>query len=82
MRRIMIAFITCALLAACGNESAEPSGSEGESGSQAGAQSAAQKAPTLEVASSDFGDMTSDGLRHCRDDTRVCVQRLSREIQA
>lgn len=60
MRRIMIAFITCALLAACGNESAEPSGSESGSGSQAGGQGAAQKAPTLDVAGSEFGDILVD----------------------
>ena len=60
MRRIMIAFITCALLAACGNEPAAPSGTGGESGNQAGAQGGAQKAPTLEAASSDFGDILVD----------------------
>jgi predicted lipoprotein with Yx(FWY)xxD motif len=60
MRRMMIAFAACALLAACGSESSEPSGSGGESGSEAGAQGGGQKAPTLEVASSDLGDILVD----------------------
>jgi predicted lipoprotein with Yx(FWY)xxD motif len=60
MRRLIIAFIGCALLAACGNESPEPSGSGGGSGSQAGAQGAAQKPATVEVASSDFGEILVD----------------------
>jgi predicted lipoprotein with Yx(FWY)xxD motif len=60
MRRIMIGFIACALLAACGSESPEPSGSGGGNGTQAGAQGGAQKPPTLEVASSDFGDILVD----------------------
>jgi predicted lipoprotein with Yx(FWY)xxD motif len=63
MRRITIAFLTCALLTACGNEPAQTSGAGSGSGSQEGGQGGAQEA-TLQVASSDFGDILvdSDGM--------------------
>jgi predicted lipoprotein with Yx(FWY)xxD motif len=60
MRRIMIAFLMCALLTACGNEPAETSGSGSGSGSQEGGQGGAQEAATLQVASSNFGDILVD----------------------
>jgi predicted lipoprotein with Yx(FWY)xxD motif len=60
MRRIMIAFLTCALLTACGNEPAQTSGPGSESGGQEGGQGGAQEAATVQVASSNFGDILVD----------------------
>jgi predicted lipoprotein with Yx(FWY)xxD motif len=52
MRRIFVVLSACALLGACGGQAEEPSG--------AGAQPREDEQATVEVASSDFGDILVD----------------------